>query len=91
VQAQLSLNEKCKELEETIQRVATNSIGYTRKQAKKEWFDEACAKVNEKKNVAREIAIQIKTGGAKNAYKLLPLGLALNRAFCGRSSGLPIM
>jgi hypothetical protein len=36
VQAQpLSLDEKCKKLEETIQRVATNTIGYTkRKQIK---------------------------------------------------------
>jgi hypothetical protein len=35
VQAQpLSFDEKCKKLEETIQRVATNTIGYTRKQAK---------------------------------------------------------
>jgi hypothetical protein len=31
----LSLDEKCKKLEETIQRVATNVIGYTRKQANK--------------------------------------------------------
>jgi hypothetical protein len=29
-----------KKLEEKIQRVATNIIGYTRKQANKEWFDE---------------------------------------------------
>jgi hypothetical protein len=44
VQAQpLCLDEKCKKLEETIQRVATNTIGYTRKQANKEWFDEAFA------------------------------------------------
>jgi hypothetical protein len=43
VQAQpLSLDEKCKTLEETIQRVATNTIGYLRKQANKEWFEE-CA------------------------------------------------
>jgi hypothetical protein len=48
----------------------TNIIGYTRKQANKEWLDEECAKVNEEKNVARERAIQIKTRGAKNAYKL---------------------
>jgi hypothetical protein len=55
VQAQpLSLNEKCKKLEETIHRVATNTIGYTRKQANKEWFDEECAMVNEEKNPARE-------------------------------------
>jgi uncharacterized protein YpbB len=37
VQAQpLSLDEKCKKLVEKIQRVATNTIGYTRKQANKE-------------------------------------------------------
>jgi BioD-like phosphotransacetylase family protein len=40
--------------ERTIQRVATNPIGYTKKQANKEWFDEECAKVNEEKNAARE-------------------------------------
>jgi hypothetical protein len=40
------LDEKCKKLEETIKRVATNTIGYTRKQVIKEWFDEKCAKVN---------------------------------------------
>jgi hypothetical protein len=39
----LSLDEKFKKLEETIQRVATNTIGNTRKQANKEWFDEECA------------------------------------------------
>jgi hypothetical protein len=40
VQAEpLSLDEKYKKLEETIQKVATNTIGYTRKQANKEWFD----------------------------------------------------
>jgi hypothetical protein len=43
-----------KKLEETTQRVATNTIGYTRKQANKEWFDEECAKVNDKKKSARE-------------------------------------
>jgi hypothetical protein len=65
----LSLDEKSKKLEETIQR-ATNTNGYTKKQANKEWIDEECAKVNEEKNVARELAIQIKTRGAKNANKL---------------------
>jgi hypothetical protein len=56
VQAQqLSLDEKCKKLEEIIQRVATNTIGYTRKQA------------NER---VRERVIQIKTRGVKNAFKL---------------------
>jgi hypothetical protein len=59
-----------KKLEETIQRVATNTTGYTRKQANKEWFDEECARVNEKKNAARERAIQNNTRWAKNAYKI---------------------
>jgi hypothetical protein len=50
VQAQpLNLDEKCKKLEETIQRVATNTIGYTRKQANKEWFEEECAKGERRK------------------------------------------
>jgi hypothetical protein len=49
----------------------THTIGYTRKQTNKEWFDEKCAEVNEEKNAARERAIQIKTRGVKNAYKLV--------------------
>jgi hypothetical protein len=69
VQAQpIKLDEKCKILEETIQKVSTNTIGYTKKQANKEWFDEECAKVNKEKNAASERAIQTKTRGAKNAY-----------------------
>jgi hypothetical protein len=51
-------------------RVATNTIGYTRKQANKEWFDEECAKVNDEKNATRERDIQNNTRGVKNAYKL---------------------
>jgi hypothetical protein len=71
VQAQpLGLDERCKKLEETIQRVAANTIGYTRKQAYKEWFDEECAEVNEEKNATRERAIQNNTRGNKKAYKL---------------------
>jgi hypothetical protein len=61
----LSLDEKCKKLAKTSQRVVTNTIGYTRKQANKD-----CAMVNEEKNVARERAIKTKTRGAKNAYEL---------------------
>jgi hypothetical protein len=64
------LDRKCKKLEETIQRVATNTIGYTRKQVNKEWFDEECAKVNEEKNAARERAIQNNGRGARNNFKL---------------------
>jgi hypothetical protein len=55
-----------KKLEKTIQRVATNTIGYTRKQANKEWFDAECAEVNEEKNAARERAIQNNTNGASS-------------------------
>jgi hypothetical protein len=57
-------------LKETIQIVATNTIGYTRKQTNKEWFDEECAKVNEKKNAIREQAIQNNARGARNNFKL---------------------
>jgi hypothetical protein len=46
---------------------ATNTVGYTRKQTNKDWIDEECTKVNEKKKAARERAIQIKTRGVKNA------------------------
>jgi hypothetical protein len=68
VQAQpLILDEKCKKLGETIQKVATNTIGYMRKQANKEWFDQECAKVNEEKNAVGVRAIQNNTRGAKNA------------------------
>jgi hypothetical protein len=66
----LGLYERCKILEETIERVATSTIGYTRKQANKEWFDEKFAKMNEKKSAARARAIQNNTRGAKNAYKI---------------------
>jgi hypothetical protein len=52
---------KCKKLEETIQRVATNTIDYTRKQGNREWFDEECAKANKEKNAARERALQNNT------------------------------
>jgi hypothetical protein len=64
------LESALQKLEEIIQRVATNTIGYTRKQANKEWFDEECAKGNDEKNAARERGIQTKTRGAKSAYKL---------------------
>jgi hypothetical protein len=57
VQAQpLSLDENCKNLEVTVQRIATKTIGYTRKQANKEWFDKECQKVNEEKNAASKLA-----------------------------------
>jgi hypothetical protein len=58
-----NLDEKCKKFEETIQRVATNTIGYTKKQANKEWFDEECAEVNEENNATKERAIKIKIFG----------------------------
>jgi hypothetical protein len=45
----LSLDEKIKKLEETIQRVETNTISYMRKKASKEWFDEECAMVGKQR------------------------------------------
>jgi hypothetical protein len=45
-------------MEEAVQKVATNTIGYTRKQAGKEWFDEECEKVNEEKGACRANANQ---------------------------------
>jgi ribosomal protein L20A (L18A) len=36
-------------MEEAVRKEATITIGYTRKQAEKEWFDEECEKVNEEK------------------------------------------
>jgi hypothetical protein len=49
---------------------ANAKVGRETVQAYKEWFDEECAEVNEKKNAVRERAIQTKTRGANNAYKL---------------------
>jgi hypothetical protein len=63
------LDEKCKKLEVTIQRVATKTIGYTSKLANKERIDEECENMNEEKNATRERAIQIKTRGTKNNNK----------------------
>jgi hypothetical protein len=64
------MDAKCKKLEESIQRVATNTIGCTKKQANKERFVGECANVNEEKNAARERAIQNNTRENKKAYKL---------------------
>jgi hypothetical protein len=61
----LSLDEKCKILQETNKRVTTNTIGYTRKQAYKEWFDEGCALLNEIKNTARERPFKTPPEGLK--------------------------
>jgi hypothetical protein len=60
-----SLDEKCKKLEETIQRVATNTIGYTRKQANKEWFDEKCAKARERARTKERLFVQKRSKAAR--------------------------
>jgi hypothetical protein len=54
-----------------MKNVATNTIGYTRKQENKEWFGQDCAKVNQEKNPTRERTIPIKTRGTNNVYKLV--------------------
>jgi hypothetical protein len=50
--------------ETTVREVAENTVGYTRKQARNEWFDEECARVNEKKNAAMVRAFGVKTKNA---------------------------
>jgi hypothetical protein len=64
----LSLDNKWKRMEEAVGKVATNTIGYTRKQVRKEWFDEECEKVNEDKKACRANAIQRKREQEKNKY-----------------------
>jgi hypothetical protein len=70
----LSLEEKCKKLEETNQRAVTNTIGYTRKQSNKEWFVERVSHPNQNQNsqeclqtspVKREAFIQKKGKAAQ--------------------------
>jgi hypothetical protein len=36
-------------MEKTVRKVVANTIGCTRKQTGKEWFDEKCEKVNEER------------------------------------------
>jgi hypothetical protein len=65
----LSLNEKWRQMEEAVRKIATNTIGYTRKQAGKDWFDEECEMVNEEKNTCRVNAIHRRTRAAKEIYR----------------------
>jgi hypothetical protein len=45
------LDDKYKRKEKVVRKVATNTIGYTQKQAVKEWFAEEFEKMIEEKNV----------------------------------------
>jgi putative N-acetylmannosamine-6-phosphate epimerase len=54
-----SFNEFWYETEEKIKKVATTTVGYTREQEKREWFDEECVMVNEEKNCDKAWTIQI--------------------------------
>jgi hypothetical protein len=49
------LDDKWKRTETALRKVAENTIGYTRKQAVNEWFDEECEVVNEEKNALKAI------------------------------------
>jgi hypothetical protein len=51
----LALDDKWKRTETALRKVAENTIGYTRKQALNEWFDEECGVVNEEKNALKAI------------------------------------
>jgi hypothetical protein len=55
---------------EAVRKVAKNTIGYTRKQAGKEWVDEECEKVNEKKNACRANVIHRVTRAAKDKLNI---------------------
>jgi hypothetical protein len=65
----LSLNDKWRWMEEAVRKVATNTIGYTRKQAGTELFDEECEKVNEEKNACRANANHRVTRAAQDKYR----------------------
>jgi hypothetical protein len=65
----LSLDDKWKRMETALRKVAENNIGYTRKQAVNEWFDEECEVVNEEKNALKAIDTQRHTRTAYNNYK----------------------
>jgi hypothetical protein len=49
-----------------------STIGYTRKQANKEWLDKECAKVNEEKNAARKRCIQNNTRRGQECLQTNP-------------------
>jgi hypothetical protein len=53
-------------MEEVVLKVVTNTIGYTRKQAGKEWFDEEFEEV---KKTLRANNIQRRTRTANNKYR----------------------
>jgi hypothetical protein len=65
----LSLDGNWKRMEEAAWKVATNIIGYTRKQAGKEWFGEECEKVHEEKNACRANTVKRRTRTPKNKYR----------------------
>jgi hypothetical protein len=64
------LDEKCKKLEETIQRIAINTISYTRKQSNKEWFDGGMCNGERGKERCQRASHPKQTRRVKNAYKL---------------------
>jgi hypothetical protein len=60
------LGRQMKGMEEAVQKVATNTIGYIKKQARKEWFDKEWEKMNEGNDACRAINIQRRTRTANN-------------------------
>jgi hypothetical protein len=63
------LDDKWKRTETALRKVAENTIGYTRKQAVNESFDEECEVVNEEKNALKAIDTERHTRTAYNNYK----------------------
>jgi hypothetical protein len=64
-----SVPESLRLMEEAVQKVATKTIGDTRKQAGKEWFDEGCEKVNVEKNACRANGIYRVTSATRQQDK----------------------
>jgi hypothetical protein len=65
----LSLNDKWRRMDKEVRKVATNTIGYTRKQTLKECFDKEFEKVNDEKNACRSNINQRRTVVAKDEYR----------------------
>jgi hypothetical protein len=65
----LSLEDKWKRMGGAVRKEATITMGYTRKQAGKEWFGEDCEKVKEDKNACGTNDTQIRPRTAIVEYR----------------------
>jgi hypothetical protein len=69
-----------------VQRGETNPIGYTGKQAEKEWFDDECENLNE---LTKQIQIRMRTANRKHTQKPnRKRGTCLERSQVKENSGM---